>query len=808
MTRARMMFRRARHAVGAVPTNSVAPAFSGSAMVGATLTASTGTWTGSPTGYVYQHQQSDDGSTGWADISGATSQTFSPGAGLKAKYARPGVRASNAYGSALAYAYGAAVGPIADAPLVPTIAPTSQWTGTAGSGFGTANPSAPSDPTRTGAKTILRQLFVPQIAFTADETLVVTAAAFGGMTKVTAWCEGNSVDLTSEGVFDYVDANGVTRWVRGYGVKLDYAAAMALSTTGAMRVYFQGIPANGGVQERVIGPFLFYPRAPGVGAGKQYDYEVQVIPGSSAVAGVSYPTIVAALNYMQSVSAVFPHVVLASNGRYSTAGTVSPARNAATSFATIEAAPGVTAYLGDYDVAYTMLGYDGLRFKGAGVVLETSAMSRDLTWALRYHAASNQWLWLDGCELTAGTPSPTYAGSGSGAQSLRYGTLPTQYFFSSQNTFGPFNFYFTEVNAHDLSGYGIQHAELIRNSVLDTVSGSGCELNQGAIHGLQLTKCDGVQTGFRVDTPAFTIRYTGSASVAQIDQVRQDNSSTVSANGRACYFRLYEDSGTPTHTITVTNTGTSYTTVQALVDAINALTGWVATMADPAPILNASFLSVPGSAPSLGIVKRTVTSTPQSLITIADVHANALTMDGTTGTTFENTTLEFISAYGLVESASVAINTVKDLSMRNCYFQDVSVTSGYTNQVSIVTGPMSHILIDSTTITGANNVLQVGASGVAATFDAYSQLSRLSLEGLTRVNTTDPDLVMDSIAVRTLTVPSGATNSKALSSAAEATLYTDAATVPPDLTPLSPLQLVDGSWPGRYLPDGSEQLAA
>ena len=345
---------------------------------------------------------------------------------------------------------------------------------------------------------------------------------------------------------------------------------------------------------------------------------------------------------------------------------------------------------------------------------------------------------------------------------------------------------------------------------MDMVSGSGCELNPGAIHGLDISRCDGVQTGLRTNMAAFSISYTGSASVAQIEKVRQDNGTTAGGNGRSSYLYLYEDSPTPTHTITITtNSGASNTLVQSVIDQINALPGWVATTpADPASILNAAFLSVPGSAPSVGIVKRTVTSTPQPLITIADVHANAITMDGTTGVTFENSPLEFINGFSLVTAASIAINTARDLSMRNCSFQDISVTAGHTNQNSIIAGTLSHILIDSTTITGTNNTLQIGSTGGAATFDAYSKLSRLALEGLTRVNTTDPDLVMDSICVRTLTLPSGTTNSQALSGAAESTMYADAGAEPPDLTPLAPLELPDGTWAGRYLPDGSEQLAA
>ncbi len=54
------------------PVNTVAPAVTGTAQVGQTLTCSTGTWTNTPTSYTYQWRQ--DGS----DITGATSSTYVP----------------------------------------------------------------------------------------------------------------------------------------------------------------------------------------------------------------------------------------------------------------------------------------------------------------------------------------------------------------------------------------------------------------------------------------------------------------------------------------------------------------------------------------------------------------------------------------------------------------------------------------------------------------------------------------------------------------------------------------------------------
>lgn len=55
---------------GPVPVNTVAPVVSGTARVGQTLAATTGTWSGSPTSYTYQWTRNG------SNISGATSATY------------------------------------------------------------------------------------------------------------------------------------------------------------------------------------------------------------------------------------------------------------------------------------------------------------------------------------------------------------------------------------------------------------------------------------------------------------------------------------------------------------------------------------------------------------------------------------------------------------------------------------------------------------------------------------------------------------------------------------------------------------
>lgn len=88
--------------IAPAPVNTVAPVASGAATVGVTLSVTDGTWTYDPASYAYAWQDSDDGETGWAAISGATSATYLVDAADEDKYIRCVVTATNAGGSTAA----------------------------------------------------------------------------------------------------------------------------------------------------------------------------------------------------------------------------------------------------------------------------------------------------------------------------------------------------------------------------------------------------------------------------------------------------------------------------------------------------------------------------------------------------------------------------------------------------------------------------------------------------------------------------------------------------------------------------------
>ena len=107
------------------PSNTAVPAVTGTPQVGQALTASTGTWAGdAPITYEFQWQASTDGSSGWADIAGATASTFTPQVEQQGLYLRARVRGTNAAGQS-GWAASASTGQIAAAPPV-LAAPTRQ----------------------------------------------------------------------------------------------------------------------------------------------------------------------------------------------------------------------------------------------------------------------------------------------------------------------------------------------------------------------------------------------------------------------------------------------------------------------------------------------------------------------------------------------------------------------------------------------------------------------------------------------------------------------------------------------------------
>jgi hypothetical protein len=135
----------ARMVTELAPRSTALPTISGSPVVGQTLTATTGTWSQSPTSFAYQWQRCDTAGATCASIAGATGQTYV--VAEAGSTIRVSVTARNAAGAATAVSAATAVVSASGAPAntsAPTIsgAPQVGQTLTASGGTWTDDPTS------------------------------------------------------------------------------------------------------------------------------------------------------------------------------------------------------------------------------------------------------------------------------------------------------------------------------------------------------------------------------------------------------------------------------------------------------------------------------------------------------------------------------------------------------------------------------------------------------------------------------------------------------------------------------------------
>jgi hypothetical protein len=92
----------AASAIAATPQNQTVPSIDGKAMVGQTLTADKGDWSGSPTTFAYQWQRCDNDGSSCGDISSATTNKYKLTDADVGNTVRVQVKATNSDGSATA----------------------------------------------------------------------------------------------------------------------------------------------------------------------------------------------------------------------------------------------------------------------------------------------------------------------------------------------------------------------------------------------------------------------------------------------------------------------------------------------------------------------------------------------------------------------------------------------------------------------------------------------------------------------------------------------------------------------------------
>jgi hypothetical protein len=140
------------------PSNTAAPAISGTDTQGQTLSAGTGAWTPAGT-YTYQWQTSTDGGSSWSNISGASSSTYVLGSADIGNTVRIIVTATNTYGAATADSAPSGTILAEPAPSVttatsPAVSPTGSTDPAGPSAVESAAPREVTAPAVTG---VLRQ---------------------------------------------------------------------------------------------------------------------------------------------------------------------------------------------------------------------------------------------------------------------------------------------------------------------------------------------------------------------------------------------------------------------------------------------------------------------------------------------------------------------------------------------------------------------------------------------------------------------------------------------------------------------------
>jgi hypothetical protein len=200
-------------AMAAAPVNTVAPSISGSAAVGSTLTASPGTWSGSPLIYGYQWKQCDSAGSSCTPISGATASTYTVVSGDSGQTLAVAVTATNAFGTTTSVSGATAmVGPTNLS--LPTISGTAMVgnTLTATSGSWSGSPSyayAWQSCNPDGANCIT-------IAGAASSSYTLTLGDLGSTLKVsvTATASGISATATSNasGVVAQSSGSSIASW--------------------------------------------------------------------------------------------------------------------------------------------------------------------------------------------------------------------------------------------------------------------------------------------------------------------------------------------------------------------------------------------------------------------------------------------------------------------------------------------------------------------------------------------------------------------------------------------------------------------
>lgn len=512
--------------------------------------------------------------------------------------------------------------------------PSAAYNGTAGTGYGGAHAFEPVDPARTTAKPACRLLQPPNQYFTDTITLGVYAAANQsgtlannlGIQRVKCYYEGTVREITAPTVRTFNDANGVSRSYLGWWVTLKKPAALA----GHARVYFEAIPADPTMQNRVIGPYQFSPVA------TLYDRSITIAPTPSEIVGSRYKTWEAALDYLESVSAQNALITI-TEAMTTDMSRASGGYIGGQGYCTVTATAPVVFKKASVPTAVSTTlfrpAYGGLWFKGSNITIDFTN-----TGQLYPENSGIRDFVFEGVSLTDSAGLPHYI-DGS-----------PQYMASLIRTGYPC--WFMECAFSNLSNPGT-NAWLVRGGDFDNTFD---DLFTNSVCVIANTSDGHAANEYANTTNAMTVTYTGGGAAATIE---------LSGSNNAARTMTAKVDGVTVGTLSIVTTWLASTTVQNVVDWLNTLSGWSAALISntrrAAALSHTSAGTLGGAFSAVSVKSTTVT-----LHTVFDVHGDIIRHGtGVENLVFVNNLITNYSTQGFFTSPVSGSNGWKDCIIVN-----------------------------------------------------------------------------------------------------------------------------------------------
>jgi len=597
----------------------------------------------------------------------------------------------------------------AEAAGLATIQPSAQWDGTAASGFS----STPADPARSTAKPAMQLMVPPNQHFTDTLVIGVFAGANNagslyntlGLERVDVHYEGTVVSLTEPNFYQFDDLNGTARSYLGWWIELEHSG-----TNGQAEVYFEAVPQDPAMQNRVLGPVSFFPQRydDGQGGWTPHDLFLEVAPSQPKITNQRYQNLKDAGNICRNLAAQNPLITVTEAGSY----TFDPINGSydGNGYATIEASVPITINKSAYvPGASTSLRWrhDGMWLRGSNITVDFAEIGN-----IYHENAANRQHVFEGINFTDS--------KGRGALWLK-GQKPTPYIARD-------NPYFMECDV-----------EIVQNPCLNASLVRGCTFNNLAYDVMSYARCmvgNVVTQSHNIDwrTPlaAMTVQYVGAAATATIELAGSSD-----ANNRQIIAKV---DGQPDQSFDLRNevadfqADTNYS-VSDVVDWINSLSDWSATLLDDTR--RATALSH-DSAASLGNGFGAIDakSTALSLHTVFDIHGDiwALNLQSSTnsivfGNTFYGNALPVITlGYSSMEDLLV-VNNAAD--------SDEALNPNFLDQFSQWSKPSSHVVVAHNTL---SNQIQLVRPSQGMTADSYCMLANNAMRGIEWTGTPDAAL--------------------------------------------------------------------